>query len=172
MTKQALILIDIQNDYFPGGNFPLWQPEQALANSLSAIAKAREKNIPVILVQHVADGARGPAPFFNRGTPGVDIHEAILRAAPEADIVTKADADAFHGTRLEEVLRGYGSETLLIGGMMSHNCVTHTALSKAAEKYQVKVLGDCSATVSQILQHIALAALAPRLSVQDQATAF
>lgn len=165
MSDQALILIDLQNDYFPDGKFPLWESDAVLARSLDAIAKAKTQGVPIILVQHVADTSKGLAPFFNAGTPGVDIHPAIRAAAPDAPVIVKTFADAFLKTDLDATLQKLGSKTLLIGGMMTQNCVTHTAISKAAEKYEVKVLADCSTTVSQILHLIALNALAPRVAV-------
>ena len=82
-SKRALIVIDLQNDYFPGGLFPLWNTEETLRNILAAIGKARALGIPVIHVQHVANAAKGIAPFFNAGTPGVDIHPEVFAAAPD-----------------------------------------------------------------------------------------
>lgn len=169
MSKQALIVIDLQNDYFPEGKFPLWNADVTLANTEIAIAKARAKNIPVILVQHIADASKGIAPFFNAGTTGVDIHPRILTAAPDGIIVTKAFADSFHHTTLEETLSKLGIEELLICGMMTQNCVTHTAVSKAAEKYLVKILTDCCTTVDQMIHLIALKAVSTRITFVDLA---
>jgi nicotinamidase-related amidase len=170
-SRQALIVIDLQNDYFPGGLFPLWNTEETLRNTVAAIGKARAGGIPVIHVQHVANAAKGIAPFFNAGTPGVDIHPDILAAAPHAPVVVKEYADSFHGTTLEPVLAGLEIEELLLCGMMTQNCVTHTALSKSAEKYKVTVLTDCSTTVSEMLHRIALNALSTRVALQPTATA-
>jgi nicotinamidase-related amidase len=163
---KALIVIDLQNDYFPGGRFPLWNTEVTLRNVVAAISKARAMGIPVIHVQHVANAATGSAPFFNAGTPGVGIHPEILAAAPDAPVVVKEYADSFHGTTLEQVLSGLGVEELLVCGMMTQNCVTHTAISKSAEKYKVTVLTDCSTTVSEMLHLIALKALSTRIALQ------
>jgi nicotinamidase-related amidase len=127
--------------------------------------------VPVVHVQHVADAARGIAPFFNAGTPGVDIHPRILAAAPDAPVVVKAFADSFHKTTLEQTLAALGVSELLLCGMMTQNCVTHTALSKAADKYAVSVLADCCTTVSQILHLIALNALSTRVALPTAAEA-
>ncbi|MEI7430559.1 MAG: cysteine hydrolase family protein [Betaproteobacteria bacterium] len=172
MTKKALIVIDLQNDYFPGGKFPLWNTEITLENVESAIAKARANNIPVIHVQHIADASKGIAPFFNAGTVGVEIHPRILAAAPDGIIVTKAFADSFHHTTLEETLSKLGVKELLICGMMTQNCVTHTAISKAAEKYSVKVLSDCCTTVDQMIHLIALNAMATRVALVESSAVF
>lgn len=167
--KRALLVIDLQNDYFSDGNFPLWQAEETLVRTESAIARARAQGIPIIVVQHVVEAAKGPAPFFNAGTPGVDVHPRILAAAPEAVVVTKAAADSFFETTLERELARLGVDELIICGMMTHNCITHTAISKSAEKYKVTVLGDCCTTVSEIVHKLALHALSVRVPVVDAA---
>ncbi|GAA5176310.1 cysteine hydrolase family protein [Niveibacterium umoris] len=163
--SKALIVIDLQNDYFPDGKFPQWHPEETLANVERAIEQARAKGVPVIHVQHIADASRGIAPFFNAGTPGVEIHPRILAAAPDAPVVVKHFADAFHDTTLKATLDALGATELLVCGMMTQNCVTHTAISKAAEPYAVTVLSDCCTTVSQMLHLIALNALSTRVTL-------
>ena len=168
--QRALIVIDLQNDYFADGKFPLWNTEAVLAQLESAIARARGQGVPVILVQHIADAPNGAAPFFNAGTRGVDLHARILAAAPDAVVVTKAQADSFLNTALEQILAELGANELLICGMMTQNCVTHTAISKAAEKYRVAVLGDCCTSVSQIIHLIALKALVARVPVVESAS--
>ena len=171
MSQPALIVIDLQNDYFPGGAFPLWNTEEALANTLSAISRARAKGVPVIHVQHVADPARGISPFFNAGTEGVAIHAEVLAAAPDAPVVVKHFADSFLDTALEATLRQLGVDELLVCGMMTQNCVTHTAISPAAAGYKVSILADCCTTVSQMIHLIALNAVAPRLPIVQRADA-
>lgn len=161
--KTALLLIDLQNDYFPAGAFPLWNAEAVLSTCETAVHQAQQQNIPVILIQHVANPQRGLAPFFNAGTPGVQLHPRIVSAAPGATRIVKAFADSFHLTSLDETLQTLKITDLLIGGMMTQNCVTHTALSKAAEKYAVTILPDCCTTVSEILHKIALNALSTRI---------
>ena len=169
ISQRALIVIDLQNDYFPDGKFPLCHTETVLGQVESAIARARAQGMPIILVQHIADAPNGTAPFFNTGTPGVALHPRLLAAAPNAVVVTKAQADSFLNTTLEQELTKLGVEELLICGMMTQNCVTHTAISKAAEKYRVSVLGDCCASVSQMIHVIALKALAARVPVVESA---
>ena len=162
MTK-ALLVIDLQNDYFPGGKFPLWNTAAILESIERAIARANAQGVPVIHVQHIARG--GLAPFFNEGTSGADIHPRILAAAPGAPVVVKEFADSFEQTNLEETLTTLGVTDLLVCGMMTQNCVTHTAISKAAEKYNVTILPDCCTTVSEILHLIALHAVSTRVNL-------
>jgi nicotinamidase-related amidase len=163
--QKALLVIDVQNDYFPGGNFPLWNTDATLANIERAIRAAQEKGVPVIHIQHIANPAKGIAPFFNQGTPGAAIHPRILAAAPAAPVVVKAFADSFLHTELEPLLAHLGVTELLVCGMMTQNCVTHTAISKAAEKYRVTILPDCCTTVDEMIHQIALHAVAPRVAL-------
>lgn len=164
MTK-ALLVIDVQNDYFAGGGFPLWNPDGALAAAEHAIARARAAGIPVVHIQHIADATRGPGPFFNANTPGVEIHPRIRAAAPDAPVVVKPHADAFLGTTLAATLDQLAATELVVCGMMTQNCVTHTAISKAAERYTITVIPDACTTVSEILHRIALGALAPKVKL-------
>ncbi len=162
---KALLVIDLQNDYFPGGNFSLWNTEAVLANVESAIELAKAKGIPVIHIQHIANPEQGIAPFFNKNTKGAAIHTRVLAAAPDAPVVVKEFADSFVDTTLEEILSRLGATELLICGMMTQNCVTHTAISKSAEKYKVSILPDCCTTVDEMIHNIALHAVSTRVAL-------
>jgi nicotinamidase-related amidase len=163
--KKALLVIDLQNDYFAGGKFPLWNTDAVLNNIEHAMTTARTKGIPVIHVQHLANPAAGIAPFFNKGTDGARIHPRVLAAAPDAPVVVKEHADSFFGTNLHDVLSALGVDELLVCGMMTQNCVTHTAISKSAETYKVSILPDCCTTVNEMLHNIALHAVSTRVTL-------
>jgi nicotinamidase-related amidase len=163
MSNPALVVIDVQNDYFEGGAFPLWNAEQALAATEKAILAARSKDMPVVFVQHVATG---PSPFFNPDTDGVKVHERVRATVAGSPVVTKQHADAFEGTTLHDTLQGLGADELIVCGMMTQNCVTHTAISRRADAYRkVTVLTDASTTVTEMLHLIAVAGLAPRVNL-------
>lgn len=171
-SRRALVVIDVQNDYFPGGGYPLWNTEETLAHTEAAIASARAQGVHVVLVQHVANPAQGRSPFFNAGTEGVALHPRIRAAAPDAPVLQKQHADSFLGTTLEATLQAWGVDELLLCGMMTQNCVTHTALSRSAERYRVCILKDCCTTVDAMVHGFALNALAPRLPLPTAAQAF
>ena len=57
---KALLVIDLQNDYFPGGKFPLWNTDVVLENLERSIGKANAQGIPVIHIQHIAKGGLSP----------------------------------------------------------------------------------------------------------------
>ena len=161
--KKALLLIDLQNDYFPGGLFPLWNTATTVASIKDAIGLAKQKGVEVVHIQHIANPSMGIAPFFNKGSKGAEIHPEVLAAAPDAPVVVKEFADSFVQTNLEQVLDGRGVTELLVCGMMTQNCVTHTAISKSAEKYKCSILPDCCTTVSEMLHQIALHAVSTRV---------
>lgn len=169
---RALIVIDVQSDYFPEGNYPLWEPEATLKQTLQLIEKARAAEVPVVFIQHIADKAKGPAPFFNGDSPGVELHADISAVLADTPLVTKSAADAFHQTNLGATLDEMRITDLLICGMMTQNCVTHTAISKSAEKYDVSVVSDCCATVDKMLHLIALNALSTRVKLVESESLF
>lgn len=162
-NHRALIVIDIQNDYFPEGHYPLWNTDATLSNIEQVVAKAQSSGWTVILIKHIANSKAGTAPFFNPNTAGTELHTRITAVAPEAPVVIKQFADSFHETNLEEVLHSHAIDELFICGMMTQNCVTHTAISKAAEKYLVRIISDCCTTVDQMIHNIALAGIANRV---------
>lgn len=167
MSQPALIVIDIQNDYFPSGAYPLHDTDAVLARTLTAVEQAQAQGVPIVLVQHVA---RGPSPFFNADTEGVQIHPALRAAVPDAPVVVKGHADSFLNTTLQYTLAALGVDTLWLAGMMTHNCVTHTALSPQAQGYAVRVVEDLCTTVDPMIHAIALSALRDRVQVQPLQT--
>lgn len=169
--NKALLVIDLQNDYFPEGSFPLWNTDEVLGNIERAIDMAKAKRVAIVHIQHIANPDMGLAPFFNPGTEGAEIHPRILVAAPDAPVVVKEYADSFVNTPLEDILRARAVTDLLICGMMTQNCVTHTAISQSAEKYSVCVLPDCCTSVDETIHSIALHALSTRVPLVESIAA-
>ncbi|MGV3000697.1 cysteine hydrolase family protein [Vibrio sp.] len=163
MNKIALLIIDVQNDYFSGGKFPLWNTDKTLINIKEIIVKANRKHVPVFLIQHLSSAPKGMAPFFEKGSEGANIHPEIVAICPNAEIIYKQHADSFYQTHLEESLKKFDIKELLICGMMTQNCVTHTAISKKAEKYKVSIIEDCCTTTDAMIHKIALNAASPRI---------
>ncbi|OCJ08097.1 isochorismatase [Rhizobium sp. AC44/96] len=157
---RTLLVIDVQNDYFPGGALPLWQAEETEARIVSAIARARAAGDKVVLVQHVSTATQG---LFAADAPGTAIRPDILAAAGNAAVVTKRNADAFQDTDLAKHLEGTGD--LLVCGMMTQNCVVFTAMSRAADDFKVQVIGDLCTAPMEIVHRIALSALNSKLPV-------
>lgn len=161
MTR-ALLVIDIQNDYFTGGALPLWQAEDTEARIVAAIGKARAAGDRIVLIQHVSKAQAG---LFRPGSVGAAIRPAILEAAGGAPIVTKSNADAFQDTDLSAHLTGI--RTLLVAGMMTQNCVVFTALSRSADAFDVEVVADLCTAPIEIVHQIALKALGSKRTLRN-----
>lgn len=161
MTR-ALLVIDIQNDYFSGGALPLWQPEETEARIVSAIGRASAGGDRIILVRHVSTAPTGP---FVAESAGADIRQAILDAAGNAPVVTKRYADAFQETDLADHLAGV-SELLVVG---MQNCVVFTALSRATDGLRVRVVSDLCTAPTEVVHQIALNALRSKIEVATAA---
>ena len=159
VNKTALIIIDPQNDYLAGGKYPLWNMEASIKQIQLAIKTATEKNMPIYFVQHIASAE---APFFQEGSEGAEVIRVLREGAPDANVVVKHYADSFEQTELDQLLKAEGIGKIVLCGMMTQNCITHTALSKTAEEYQVSILSDACTTVDEMVHNIALNALSVR----------
>jgi nicotinamidase-related amidase len=139
---RALLIIDIQRDYFPGGAFPLFAPEAAAANAARVLAGFRAAGEPVIHLQHVWDAP--DALFMRSGTDGVEIHDAVAPADGEP-VLRKTEPNGFLRTGLEEELRGRGVDELVVAGMMSSMCVDATVRAAADLSFATTVVHDACA---------------------------
>ncbi len=121
--KKALLIIDVQNDYFAGGKSELYNPVDALDNIEAVLKQFREKKLPVIFVQHISLGKN--AAFFLPDTEGVQLHER-LRPLDNEYVVTKHAPSCFLNTNLTDIVRDNGITEFVICGMMSHMCIDTT----------------------------------------------
>lgn len=139
----ALIIVDIQNDYFSGGRMPLVSIEQAAENARQLLEHFRKTGQPTFHIQHTWDNPT--APFFVAGTPGAAIHESI---APQADepVIVKHFANSFRGTTLLDELRRAGAKDVTICGAMSHMCIDATTRAAADLGFDCTVAHDACAT--------------------------
>src|SRR5581483_4717415 len=111
--SRALVIVDIQNDYFPGGAHPLHEPEAAAAAAAATLARFRAAGEHVVHVQHVWEGPE--ATFMRPGTDGVEINDAVAPLAGEP-VITKDAPNAFLRTDLEAQLRGHGVDEVVVCG--------------------------------------------------------
>jgi nicotinamidase-related amidase len=125
----ALLIIDIQNDYFPGGAMELVEPASAAAQAARLLQAFREKTLPVFHVRHLA--IRAGATFFVPDTAGAAIHESVSPIEGET-ILTKHFPNSFRDTGLHDALQAANVTNLVIVGMMTHMCVD-TSVRVAAE---------------------------------------
>lgn len=141
MTR-ALVLIDLQLDYFAGGAHPLVEPDAAVANAAAVLERFRANGEPVIHVFEVWDEPE--ATFFRPGTPGVEIHPAVAPALGER-VVQKSNANAFLDTTLESDLRALGADEVVVAGMMTCVCVDSSVRAAADLGFDVSVVADACA---------------------------
>ena len=139
---RTLLIVDIQNDYFPGGAFPLVEPEPAAAAARRLLDSFRAAGDPVVHLRHVWDAP--DAEFMRPGTPGVEIHPEVAPAAGEP-VIEKAEPNGFLDTPLEETLRERGAGPLVIAGMMTCMCVDATARAASDLGFEVTVAADAVA---------------------------
>jgi nicotinamidase-related amidase len=142
MTTTALLLIDIQNDYFPDGAMELVGMTEA-AEKAGALLKAfRNAGRPVIHVRHLSieDGAT----FFLPGTEGCETHSSV---APEPDepVIEKNFPNGFRDTDLDRVLRTRDISRLVIVGAMSYMCIDATTRAAVDMGYDCIVAHDACA---------------------------
>ena len=141
--NSALLLIDIQNDYFSGGKMELVHAEEAGVQAGTLLKAARIKKILIIHIQHLS--TRPDASFFIPGTPGSEIHELVSPQTGES-IVQKNYPNSFRGTNLGKILTDAGIDHLIIAGMMTHMCVDATVRAAADLGYCITLASDACAT--------------------------
>lgn len=141
--KTALLLIDIQLDYFEGGAFPLdpAQRETAIRSGAALLEVARANGALVVHVRHEAEGSA----FLRKGTPGTAIHPAVA-PIPSEIVVSKRHPNSFLHTDLEGVLRTHGIERLVAGGMIAWMCVQSTVRAAADLGFEVHLVPDMVAS--------------------------
>ena len=141
--SKALLIVDVQNDYFEGGRSELHNPQKALINIEKTLALFRKKELPVIHVQHI--NARSGATFFILGTNGVSIHKNLTPLDNEHLIIKRAP-NSFLNTNLASVLQENRISELIICGMMSHMCIDTTTRACMDYGITVTLLEDACAT--------------------------
>ena len=141
--NQALILVDIQNDYFPGGRCPLVGSEAAATVAKKVLDKARGKHEPIVHIQHTSP--RPNATFLLPNTSGAQIHP-LVAPMPDEIVVQKHHPNSFRETALLDELRSRGISRLFFCGMMTHMCIDTTVRAAADLGFRCIVVGDATAT--------------------------
>ncbi|PKH70916.1 cysteine hydrolase [Stenotrophomonas sp. Betaine-02u-21] len=145
--KTAVIVIDFQNEYFPGGRMVIPDGASALQNTRRLIKAADAKGIRVIHVQHVLPAG---APLFAEGGKTVQFHPDMQPRAGDS-VVQKDNVSVFAGASaavMDRTLKDAGIDTLIVTGLMTHACVSGAARDAAAAPrgYRVIVASDATAT--------------------------
>ncbi len=128
----ALLVIDVQNFYFPGGRSELVEPEKAAEKAAIAISEARQTGNPVIFIQH-------------KSASGMEIND-LVKPVPGEKIFIKEEVNSFLGTGLKEYLDGLPADTLVICGMQTQMCVEAAVRAAHDFGFGVILLHDACAT--------------------------
>ena len=139
----ALLLIDIQNDYFSDGAMTLSGMEQAADNAARLLTRFRERGDAVYHVQHIS--TRPQAGFFLPDTPGIDIHPRVAPLNSES-LTRKHFPNAFRATTLADTLRALPLEELVSVGAMSHRCIDASTRAAFDRGFKCAVVQDACAT--------------------------
>ena len=151
----ALLIVDIQNDYFPGGAMENVGATQAAEQAALLLEAFRRKSLPIVHVQHIS--IRAGATFFKPNTPGVEIHESVV-PRPGEPLFQKHFPSAFRETALLEHLRKEKISGLAIVGMMTHMCIDTTTRAAADLGFACSLAHDACATRSLSFKGVQVAA--------------
>lgn len=143
VMKTALLIIDIQNDYFPKGRMELTGSDIAASCSARLLNAFRQAQWPVFHVRHVSSNPG--AVFFLPDTSGAEIHPSVA-PLPGEPVITKHYPNSFRETDLLEQLREANIGSLLLCGMMTHMCVDATVRAAFDLGFTCTVAHDACAT--------------------------
>lgn len=144
MSKRAVIVVDLQNEYLPTGKLALVGIDQAVSNAARVIADARAKGDLVVNIRH--EFPNPDIPFFVPGTDGVEIIPTVSPAEGEA-VIVKNHPNSFLKTDLKALLDKNGIEETVVVGAMSHMCIDATARAASDFGYKTTVVHDACATM-------------------------
>jgi len=155
-VRQALIVVDVQNDFCPGGALAVKDGDKIIPPLNEVIGAFDKARLPIFFTRdwhpsdHISFKAQGGIwpPHCIQGTHGAKFNPELL--VPEgANIVSKGDkpkAEAysgFQGTDLEKRLNGLGVEEVILGGLATDYCVRETSIDARHAGFKVEVLSDC-----------------------------
>jgi nicotinamidase-related amidase len=139
---RGLVIVDIQNDYFPGGRMELVGAEAAAGRARELLSAFRDTGEPVFHVQHLFE--TDDAPFFAPGSDGAAIHPDV-RPDEGEPLIVKHHPNAFLDTTLADQLHEAGVDDVVICGMMTSMCVDASARAAADLGFRTSIAADACA---------------------------
>ncbi|WP_395319529.1 cysteine hydrolase family protein [Variovorax sp. UC74_104] len=140
--RRALVVIDVQNEYFEGGGLPIEYPPilQTLPNVTRAMDAAHAAGTPVVVVRHHAPKG---APVFQADAHNGQLHPEIAKR-PHDHLVTKSFPSVFTGTDFADWIARNKIDTLSVAGYMTQNCDASTVYEAMHRGLAVEFLSDAS----------------------------
>jgi nicotinamidase/pyrazinamidase len=154
--RGALIVVDIQRDFCPGGALPVKQGDQIIEPTNGLISLFQKKGLPIFFTRdwHPADHCSfryrgGPwPPHCVKNTPGAEFYPSLL--VPKGAVIiskaTRRDVEAysgFQGTAMAEHLKEMGVDELYVTGLATDYCVKNTVLDGISNGFKVSIVSDC-----------------------------
>lgn len=141
--SKALLLIDIQRDFFPGGAMPLEGSEKVGCNAGQLLEAFRKRHYPVVHIQHFS--GKSDLSYLLPYTGGASLHTSTL-PEPGEIIFQKTQPDSFQGTFLADYLHGIGVDEVVLAGMMTLMCIDATLHSANALGFKCTLAHDACAS--------------------------
>ncbi|OGT60896.1 MAG: isochorismatase [Gammaproteobacteria bacterium RIFCSPHIGHO2_12_FULL_43_28] len=164
----ALLLLEIQNDYFPNGRVPLEKSQEASAKAKDILTAYRKNKWPIIHVQHIS--TQPNAAYLLPCTKGAEFHESVQPVKGEM-IIKKHYPNSFKDTALLNHLIKNKINQLIVCGMMTHLTIDATVRAAYDLGFSLTVVQDACAAKqlefnntsinAQTVQSAFLAALQP-----------
>jgi len=141
MAKRALIVIDVQKEYFPGGAMALPDAERTLPNIAKLVERARGRGEPVVFIQHALPAG---SPVFAQGTQGMEFAQG-LDVRPGDPLFQKRHPSSFQDTGLPAWIAKEGVGELDICGYMTQMCCDTTSREGYSRGLTVRLYSDATA---------------------------
>lgn len=145
MINTALLLVDLQNDYFPGGRFPLEGSDISVKNAARVLAACRLAGMFIIHIRHIS--VHPGAGYFLKDTPGAEFHPLVLPVDGEP-VITKHLVSSYKLTNLGRELKIRNIKNVMIGGMQTNVCAASLTRESVKKGYRTLLIEDVLAAVS------------------------
>lgn len=154
--ERALIVVDIQRDFCPGGSLPVTNGDKIIPAVNRLVDKFEKASLPIFFTRdwhprnHISFRANGGPwpPHCIRGTPGASFHPS-LEIPKNAQVIDKGTLEAedaysgFQGTDLARKLQGLHVSQIYVVGLATDYCVKNTVVDGEAKGFETFVVADC-----------------------------
>ncbi len=147
--ERALLVIDVQKDYYPGGRMEVPEAGKVGHAVAKLLAAHRQAGLPVVHIRH--ETLRPGATFLVPGTAGTDIHPDAEPTPGEA-LFTKNFPNSFRNTGLGGHLAATGARKLTVCGMMTHMCIDTTVRAAFDLGFEITLVHDACAAPALVFE--------------------